>query len=610
MKLSNILSINTKKLKTKPKKAMFLIVPVIILITLSVILSSQVQNIKDAMSSSVFNTISNQYTLLNVQTEKKEFNPSQIFNSESSFEQNRFSSKDTSNVESIDGVESASLQVVIPIQNISTSDLFTDKTIKLNNLSTLDESTASLFTTENFTYKEGEVIPIILSANSLTYTYEDWSEGTTRTIEMDTQQKPGEGRDMNRITIEKTEALEYSKDDLIGKTFTLSFGGLDAIRDYETDIDRDTRTMTVSKLSDTDYNEKVEERKTAISKYWNFDKISTPITYTFIVVGIDESDNATSNYIPESFANTLMNKYLNNEISARITDEIPTDVLNSDYMGITYNGDELSSGGFGGMMSQIGGRFEQRMGQPGIRPQEREEVSAEDISFSTITIPGLVINVNSDDNSVVGTLDNPDIYSTATKYADGMNVVLSSITFRSEVIKALNKAGYAYQDLGDLDVFENLESTLEVVSNIFLVSFVVLVISIVILTMSKLVSESTREIGIFRAIGMKKKDILLMFISQTLFYVIIGYVAGLILGIGLNLVTSGLVSSWFDSFVKNTVSKAFNVINTVDTSIFTQINWTSIAIYSLLLFIISLVVSIIPSLSASKISPVEAIKNE
>lgn len=613
MKLSNILDINTKKLRTRPKKAMFLIIPVFILITLSIILSSQIQNIRNALGSSVFDTISNQYTLLTVKTDNSGFDTSSMFRNISSFEQNQFSQSDISNVEGIEGVQSASLQPTIPISNISTSDLFDGKTITLRNLSTLDSNTASLYTTEDFTYTQETAIPIILSANSFSYTYEDWSEGTTKTIEMSIpsgQPEQGQERGMNRLTVEKTEAIEYSKDDLIGKTFTISFGGLDKIQDYTTSMDRETRSMTISKLTDDEYNTKIEERKTAISQYWDYDKINTPVTYTFVVVGIDESEENTTNYIPDTFADTLMSAYISNEINARVVDEIPTDVLNSDFMGLTYNGDELTSTGFGGVISQIGGRFEQRIGQPGERPQGEENISAQDISFSAITIPGLVIDIDSDDNSVTGTLDDPDIYSTATKYSDTISVVLESITYRTEVIKALNKAGYAYQDLGDLDVFENLESTLETVSNIFLISFIVLVAAIIVLTMGKLVSESTREIGIFRAIGMRQKDILIMFVSQSVLYVLIGYIVGLLLGIGINFIASGIVSSWFDSFVNNTVSQSFNVVNTIDSSIFTNINWTSILIYTLLLFIISLVISIIPSMSASKISPVEAIKNE
>jgi ABC-type antimicrobial peptide transport system permease subunit len=612
MKLTNIFSLNLRKLKTKPGKAMFLIIPVTILITLSVVISSQVENIRAALSGTVFDTISNQYTLLTVKTEQEDFDPSSMFRNQSSFEQNKFSSTDIETVKSIEGVKNASLQSTLPIQNIKSTDLFTDKTISLSSVATLDSDSSSLYTTEDFTYTEGEAIPIILSANSFSYTYEDWSNGNTVKIEMGTPGQRAEGEDpqRNRATIEKTEAIEYSKNDLIGKTFTISFGGLDSIKDYTTSMDRDTRTMTITKLSDDDYNKKVQERKDAISKYWDYNKISTPSTYTFVVVGVLEDESSNTSYIPTDFANKVMSDVISNEIDARVVDEIPSDVLNADFMGLTYNGDELSSGSTSGMMAQIGGRFKGQM-QNQIKEQigkPSEDIKI-DMSFSGITIPGLVIDID-DDNKVTGTLDDPYIYSTANKYADSMNIILTSITKRSDVIKALNKAGYAYQDLGDLDVFENLESTLETVSNVFLISFIVLVAAIVVLTMGKLISESTKEIGIFRAIGMRKEDILTMFISQSLLYVIIGYVVGITIGIALNFVSSAIVYTWFNSFVDNTISQTFSVVSEVDGSIFRGINWFSIATYSVLLFIISLIVSIIPSLSASKISPVEAIKNE
>lgn len=613
MKIANIVDLNTKKLKTRPKKALFLIIPVVVLITLSVIISSQVKNIQNALGSGVFSTISDQYTLLTVQTEQEEFNPASFFNNQSSFEQNMFSENDITNVESIDGVESASLQTTIPIRNVETSDLFTDKTVTLDNLATLDQNSAALYTTEDFTYTEGEAIPIVLSANSFTYTYEDWSNGTTVSVGPPGRGEQGAGppqpgMGMNRFSIEKQEAIEYTKDDLLGKEFTIAFGVLEDIQGYT--VSRSSSGITATKMTDDEYNAEIEERKTKISEYWDYEKISTPVTYTFVIAGIDENENSSRNYIPEDFADILMSTYINNEITSRIVEEIPTSVLNADFIGITYDGEELSSGGFGGFISQIGGRFEERIGGPGGPggPGGGQGMSADEVSFSAISIPGLVIEL--DGNSVVGTLDDVDIYSTATHYSDSMNVLLTSITERSEVVKALNKAGYSYQDLGNLDVFENLESTLEKVSNLFLISFVVLVSAIVILTMGKLVSESTGEIGIFRAIGMRKKDVMVMFIFQSLLYVVIGYLIGLVLGVGLNFILSGAISVWFNSFMSETVAQTVNVTNTVDGSIFTNINWIAVMTYSLLLFVISLVVSIIPSRNASQISPVEAIKNE
>jgi putative ABC transport system permease protein len=128
--------------------------------------------------------------------------------------------------------------------------------------------------------------------------------------------------------------------------------------------------------------------------------------------------------------------------------------------------------------------------------------------------------------------------------------------------------------------------------------------------MGKLVSESTKEIGIFRAIGMRKRDILIMFITQAFLYTAIGYSIGILLGVSLNYIISAMVASWFESFINETVSQSFNVINTVESSLFMNINWVSILVYSVLLFIISFVASIIPSMNASKISPVEAIIND
>jgi hypothetical protein len=609
MKLVSIVNLNLKKLKTRTKKALFLIIPIIVLISLSVLITSQVKNIKEGLNSGVFDTISDQYTLLTVETEQEELDSSSMFKNQSSFEQNKFSGTDVVNIESIKGVESASLEMSVPIQNIGSSDLFDGKAVSLKSISTLDKNTALLYTTKDFSYTEDEPIPIILSANSFTCTYEDWGEEDSITIEMGNLQEIREESQSeeprNRITVEKTEAIEYSKENLVGEIFTIQFGGLDDIAGYTKEIDRETRKITITKLTEEEYEEQVEERKEKISKYWDYDSISEPITYTFVVAGVDEKEGSNLNYIPEAFADVLMQEYISNEINARVVEEIPIDVLNSDFLGLTYNGDELSSGGFGGMISQIEGRFKQGSGGFGVSSWGQEEVS-----FSAITIPGLVIDIDANNNTVNGTLDDEKIYSTATQYAERINVVLSSITYRSEVIKSLNKAGYAYQDLGDLDVFENLESTLEKISNVFLISFIILIVFIVILTMGKLVSESTKEIGIFRAIGMRKRDILIMFITQAFLYTAIGYSIGILLGVSLNYIISAMVASWFESFINETVSQSFNVINTVESSLFMNINWVSILVYSVLLFIISFVASIIPSMNASKISPVEAIIND
>lgn len=109
---------------------------------------------------------------------------------------------------------------------------------------------------------------------------------------------------------------------------------------------------------------------------------------------------------------------------------------------------------------------------------------------------------------------------------------------------------------------------------------------------------------------MDKNTISLLFLTQSILYVFIGYASGLILGMALNFLISPLIASWFDDFVNNTISQTFNVVNIVENSLFSNINWESISMYSILLLIISLLVSVIPSRKAASISPVEAIKSE
>ncbi len=620
MKLKDILLINVKKLKTKTNKAMFLIIPIFVLVLLSVIFSSQIKNIQSAISEGVFGTIEDMYTLIKVSTQSNamnsgNFDPSAMFNSTNSVEENRYSNLDLEVVSELDNVSSASLEYVLPISNIETDDLFEGKEVELDSLTTLSSDTAQLYTTEEFTYTEGEAIPIILTSNSLVYKYEDWGDSTTITMDSSSLKRDEGGSPTQRLSFLKSEAIEYDKNSLIGKTFTLNIGGLDDIQDYTTS--RSSGTMTIKKLTDEELAAKIQERKDAISEYWDYDAVSTPLTSTCVVVGfIDDNQSISSSkaFIPENFADTLMTAYIAKEINARIA-EIDTDVLNSTFTGITYDGVELimSAKGMAGQMMrrmkdmQTSSSFKTT---PPVMPIGDEGGRGIDsFDSSGYLIPGLVIEVD-DENAVVGAVDDANVYTNSTKYSDSMDVIIDNVVNREGVVEALNDAGYAFQDNDDGDVLDKLQRTLNTVSKVFMVSFIVLAGAIVALTMSKFVSESIREIGIFRAIGMRKSAILIMFITQSILYVLIGYLGGVLFGVGLNFVAGYFVSGWFSNFLTETVAKTFNVVNTVGIDVFFGLSWGSIGIYTALLIGISSIISIIIALNASKVSPVEAIKNE
>lgn len=614
MKLKDILLINIKKLKTKTKKALFLIIPIFVLITLSVILSSQITNIQKAAASSVFGTIAQKFTLIEVKTETTAFDPSKAFNTTSSVEDNRFSALDETTIDTISGVKSVSLQTALPVKNAKTTDLFAGKTVSFSSLSTLDSTTASIYTTSDFAYTAGEPVPIILNASTLTTSTEDWGDKTEITMDTSSITRGQDGGAAQRLSFLKTEAITYDKESLIGTTFTMQVGGLDSIQDYT--MDRSSGTMVIRKLTDAEMATKVADRQAAISTYWNYDQVSAPITYTFVVVGIVDDNTANTTYVPTNFGDTLVNDYIAHEISSRNGTTIPTTVLNSTFTGVTYDGIELktsSNGMMGQMIRRMGSSSSSTSGSaigiPTERPTEGGLGFGGEFGSTGYYIPGLVIQVDSS-NNVTGAVSESNVYTTSTKYGDYLDIVIDNVIDRTAVIEAINNAGYAYQDTDDVAVFDKLQNTLTTISNIFMISFIVLVSALVAFTMSKFISESIREIGIFRAIGMRKNSVLVMFISQSLLYILIGYVAGIGLGIALNFVAGYLVSGWFSTFLTETVAKTFNVVNTADASIFSGINFTSIGIYTALLIGISSIISIITSLSASKVSPVEAIKNE
>jgi hypothetical protein len=90
-----------------------------------------------------------------------------------------------------------------------------------------------LYTDEDFTYTEGEAIPIILNASDFTVTTEDWGEDGTIELTMPSGESGDRSSPAERISAFSSEAVDYDKDELIGKTITISVGGLDDLQNYE-----------------------------------------------------------------------------------------------------------------------------------------------------------------------------------------------------------------------------------------------------------------------------------------------------------------------------------------------------------------------------------------
>jgi len=607
MKIFAPVGINRKKLKYRTGKALFLIIPIIVLVILSVVATSQAKNIKKAMNDHIFKEIKAQGTVIEIEYPRESFEPGAGGgNQQSSASENQYTEVDLATIKSISNVQNASINYSLPISNIKTTDLFTDKTISFRNISALNEDMAGLYTQESFNYTDGEAIPIILNSSQLVTTYEDWGDKTTYTMDFRAMRESAQAgttsTDPMQSSPVKTTAIEYTKDELLGKEFTITFGGFANIEDYTTTRSDGTTTMT--KLTTSQLNTLIAARKTAVNKYWKYDTLANGVTYKFKVVGIVESNSNSNIFVPESFAKKVMYDYIDLQFQARLSNSISDSLLNTTYLGLTYNGTELNSTRSAMMFG--GGRD---FGRPGSGAPGSSSSSSS--SQKTYEIPGLVIEVDENDSSEVdGIYSDKSVYETAVQTGDRINIKINDFLNRTQVVKDLNAKGYAYQDTSDYSVFSKVQDTLNAVSTGVIIGFIVLTISVIILTMSKFVSESRKEIGIYRAVGFTKGNILSIFLTQSIMYTAVGYIIGLGIGYGVNLLAGRFVAKWFESFVNNTVKQSFNVVGSIDTSVFNKIDLNSMLVLSGILLVVTVVISFIPAYKASVVSPVEAIKNE
>ena len=159
-------------------------------------------------------------------------------------------------------------------------------------------------------------------------------------------------------------------------------------------------------------------------------------------------------------------------------------------------------------------------------------------------------------------------------------------------------AAYANDDLKAQTIEESAEATLKGfrsgIAMINLIGYFGMgssAFAIVTIQMM-LVNSKTREIGVMRAIGAKRKDILMVFILQGMIIGAIGAGAGT--GIGL---------------AYTTYAKETNMQFQGSLALEVNYNWPKIAETALLAFFLAMLAAIYPSYRATKLQPVEAMRN-
>jgi ABC-type antimicrobial peptide transport system permease subunit len=647
-----------KKIKFNKGKSLFVIIPIALMFGIIVFADSEALNLINVAHNSIFSPIQSQNEIIEL---NKTTSGRDMFSDTAS---TNYSTTDNSMISTISNVEKVSLIKELPIDIIKTNDLFTDKTVEISSLAGLDSEYAQLYTSQSFEYTDNADIPIILNANDFNEIFVDWGGKTEISVDYTSTASPEDSATLATQSPVKSKAITYSRDELIGKKITVTFGGLDTISNVKQEST--TTGYKYTQKTETELATEIEARKTAITKYWDYTKISTPITYTFVVAGISEGTDKTKAYVPEAFAEKLMKEYLAISVNARNTTAIASAEQNATYTGLVYDGVTLGTDStstlFAGLRNQINTQITGQInninsqidsqnaainsanatnranfeamknftpgqggpGSGGTRPSgsfrsitssvSKISTSSIKVSYSgmatSYNIPGLVYSKDRTTSEITG--EYSGFATTAVNVPLPSKTILikiNELTNRDQIITDLNAKGYNYQDYSQYKQFDKLESYMYLILNIGSIVFMVVTALFILINMAKFVSEGKKEIGIFRAIGATKGDIRLIFILQTLAYIVISLITGAIIGVVSMLAASAIMVTSAQSFITSAIGTTIVLSQEISQSNFLSLDYKMILIYSGVLLLVTLIVSLIPSSQAAKVSPVEAIRN-
>ena len=187
-------------------------------------------------------------------------------------------------------------------------------------------------------------------------------------------------------------------------------------------------------------------------------------------------------------------------------------------------------------------------------------------------------------------------------YISGYNLRLNDVS-RIDTINTLLQSDlrYPYYPRSVYQVHSNIFTWLELQKKpipIILGLIVLVAVFNIVGTLLMFILEKTQEIGILKALGMKRRDIIRIFIYNGI------YIAGL--GILIGNITAFILSLLQQKYSIISLPDSVYFLSTVPIS-FNVFNYASVSAIALLL---SLAASVIPSYIASKIKPISAIRFE
>lgn len=183
---------------------------------------------------------------------------------------------------------------------------------------------------------------------------------------------------------------------------------------------------------------------------------------------------------------------------------------------------------------------------------------------------------------------------------------LGSIDAFKQKQKTMTYTDTIDQNQSVYEIFNSL-ITFSINIAIYIGAFLLIISAIFIfMTVSKLISDSRKEIGVFRSFGATRNDIRLVYYCYTVILSAFGFVLGLIASYFLAYLTSFAASSQvFDQVIPLT-----RTLKQVDTTSLVGYPYMTIFYVFLVIILVGLIASFFPVWRGSRIDPIKALRDE
>ncbi len=497
----------------------------------------------------------------------------------------------------------------LPAALVTTKDLAPGKELQLPALVAAPADLARIYGAEGFKFEPGKPVPVIINRAVFNHQYLDFGGKTDIVIESKDQGDMAKMRDLHPRKGKFLSEL-YSREKLIGKTFTVSVGGLPRPPQYteKNEFDGTSPKTTIHKLSPAELQAEAKKQRDKVNPYWNSGALQKGVAVQFKIVGVNDSLDTQTSFIPVEAGSDILQKLYALQRSARTTAPLPDEAYASAFTGLrlTKDGQITSSGPFEIAPELLPAKHEDKGGAPpvGVPAQFGGE---------SIAIPGWVYRFATVNNAPKPSEVKNFAFKPESLPIKAVAVKIDDAGNREKAQKALAEAGFAEaQNSGSLTtILRGMREGMN--TALFWIVVVLTVINslILIAAVSRTVADAQREIGVYRALGARKRDIRKLYVVFAALQTAIGIGVGLLLGLLLIFPLSHFLASKVQHILPiepGSADGAFGFNLKVTPADLQHIDWSQILLYSGGLLLATVLVSLIPAARAARISPVEAIR--